>query len=87
MLVFTARRDLASVRAGDKFYAPLIEWLEREGIPTIDLTSVLEREVQRGGIDAVYASDGHYRRSGNQIVATTLTRQLPELIGGTCAVS
>ena len=87
VVVFTARRDLASARAGDKFYAPLIEWLERESIPTIDLTNVLEREVQRGGVDAVYASDGHYRRSGNQIVATTLTRQLPELIGGTCAVS
>ncbi|HYU18498.1 MAG TPA: hypothetical protein VEQ11_07365 [Chloroflexota bacterium] len=86
VLMFGGRRDLGDVasRGGEKLYAPLLDWLAREGIPALDVGERLIRDAPRGGFDSLFTSEGHYRGSANRIVAATLARQLPGLASATC---
>jgi hypothetical protein len=83
VLVFGSEMELRAVRQrGEKVYAPLLEWLSREGIPTIDLTDDLAAQTARSSVSRLVGN--HYTPMGNRLVASTLARRLPQLVGGTC---
>ena len=67
---------------GQKSYTPLLDWLAREGIPTIDVTDSLAQQAGRSGTDKVIVN--HYRPLGNKIVGLTLSYRLPALTRATC---
>src|SRR6266511_1045662 len=86
VVVFGGRAELAAVQRGDKFYAPLLDWLAREMVPTIDATDALLAAARRSGGDpqSMLTLNSHYRGPGNQVVAEALARQLPKLTSSTC---
>jgi hypothetical protein len=85
VIVFGTRMDLEALHnRGEKSYAPLLDWLAREGIATIDVDDALVRQV-RASVDNVI--ENHYTGRGNRLVAEALTRQLPRLIAPTCGDS
>ena len=84
LIVFGRKAEVVALRDGEaKAYAPLLDWLEREGVPTIDVTDRLAREAHHVDVNGLFAGGGHYNKAGNEIVTATLSR-LPELVGGTC---
>jgi hypothetical protein len=85
VVVFTGKDELVTLRHGEpKVYQPLLDWLDREGIPTVDASDALARQANRSGVDRLVARQGHYSRQGNQVVAEALARQLPALVAPTC---
>ncbi|MBA2447203.1 MAG: hypothetical protein H0V51_04170 [Chloroflexi bacterium] len=85
VIVFGRKAEVVGLRDGEaKAYAPLLDWLEREGVPTVDVTDRLAREALRIDVNSLFGGGGHYNEAGNAIVTATLSRLLPELVGGTC---
>jgi hypothetical protein len=84
VVIFAGRRDLAALADGDKLYQPLVDWLTREQVPTIDLGEALLRGVGRNRVNDLFAERGHFDRSGNRAVASILAHQLPPLIDPSC---
>ncbi len=84
VVIFAGRRDLAAMREGDKVYQPLVDWLARERVPTIDLGEALLRGGGRDRTNELFAERGHFDRSGNRTVASILARELPPLLASTC---
>ena len=85
VVVFSPASEIEAALAGrDAIYAPLLEWLAREGVATIDVTDALVDEARRSGVSAVAIH--HYTARGNDIVARTLARRLPEVVGAPCGV-
>lgn len=82
VIIFGTRMDLEALRSrGEKAYAPLLDWLAREGIATLDVDDALVRQV-RSSAGAII--DNHYTSRGNRLVTEALARQLPPLIAPTC---
>lgn len=72
VLVFPARTDLERLRAdGVKYWAGLLEELERRGAPYLDLSDALLADAAVQGPDALYVV-GHFSRAGNATVARAL---------------
>ena len=83
VIIFSPADEIeAGLRGDGRLHAPLVEWLAREGVPTIDVTDALTEEARRSGVPAVVRY--HYRPLGNEVVARTLAERLPGLIGQTC---
>jgi hypothetical protein len=83
VIILSPGSEISSVLQGKgPIYAPLLAWLEREGIPTVDVTNALVDEARRSGLAKVV--EHHYRPLGNEVVARTLANQLPPLVEGTC---
>ena len=85
VVVFPGRADLLADRAGIQSHAPLIAWMERAGVPIVDLTPRLAWEAIGLGIDALF-EDTHYSTLGNAIVSDELKARLPEILAQTCAL-
>ncbi len=84
VVIFAGRRDLAAILAGDTVYQPLVDWLVREGIPTLDLGEALLRGRSPSRVNELFAEGGHFDRSGNRAAAAILARELPPLVAPTC---
>lgn len=85
VVVFGRMVDVVAVSQGEpKAYQPLLDWLAREEIPTIDVTDRLAREALRTEAAELFAPQQHYSEQGNAVVASTLARRLPDLVSGTC---
>jgi hypothetical protein len=83
VIIFSEVSEIPSQVAGNPpVYAPLLDWLKRERVPTLDVTPDLVAEAARSNPAAVI--DHHYTPLGNRIVAQSLARQLPPMIQGTC---
>jgi hypothetical protein len=83
VVVLTTPSEISSlVRGGTPVHLPLLDWLRRAGIPTVDVTDALVDEARRAGVDAVV--EFHYRPLGNEVVAKALADRLPTLVAGTC---
>lgn len=86
VVIFGSEMEIRALREkGEKVYAPLLEWLAREGVATIDLTDELAEQTRRTSLSRVVGN--HYTPLGNRVVASTLARRLPELVGGTCGTN
>ncbi len=85
VVVFSGKSELDAVQRGDKFYAPLLDWLARESVPTIDAADSLVGEGRRARVDPqkLLTQNSHYRGPGNQVLAETLAPQLPKLTSAT----
>jgi hypothetical protein len=86
VVVFGGKAELASVRDRDRFYDPLLKWLEREGVPSIDTTDAVLREGRQAGVNPISLvnENSHYLGPANQAAARLLARELPQLTAGTC---
>ncbi len=85
VLVFGQRDEVVTVRRRQpREYQPLLDWLEAEQIPTIDVTSDLAREANERGVDTLFARGGHYNRRANQVIGAALAQRLPRFAGATC---
>jgi len=85
VLVFSPAAGIeAALRGEAPEYAPLLDWLRREGVQTIDLTDELVQEARRSGVSSV--ARFHYTPQGNAVIAAALARRLPELVGKTCGM-
>lgn len=83
VVVFGSEIEIRALRSGaGKAYAPLLDWLEREGIPTVDVTDNLAQQVGRNNLGSIVR--GHYRPLGDKIVGLTLAYRLPGLVQPTC---
>ena len=60
----------------------LLDDLQARGIPYIDLTEPLGQSARTRKLGELIA--GHYRPAGNDLVAETLGRRLPDLLAPTC---
>jgi len=67
---------------GAPVHAPLVQWLDRAGIATIDVTDALVEEARRSGPEAVV--EAHYTPLGNRVVAAELAHRLPDLVDSRC---
>ncbi len=84
VVIFTPISEVRAFLEGrGKAHEPMLAWLERAGIPTIDATDAVAEEAGRSGLESVV--EWHYQPLGNQVVGKTLAERLPELVGGTCA--
>jgi hypothetical protein len=83
VVVFPGLRDLRVVENGPPPYRALLAWLERAGVPTVDLTGPLADAADQRGIARLFG-DGHYSPAGNQIVSEYLGRTLPPLVAPGC---
>lgn len=82
VIVFATRPELEALHSrGEKDYQPLLDWLAREGIPTVDVDDALVRQVRSSADNLI---ENHYTGRGNRLVAEALSRQLPRLIAPTC---
>lgn len=85
VLLLSPEDDLnRALRGEPPVYQPLAEWLDRQGIPTLDPTDELVAEARRSGVAAVMGDRTHYRPLGNSIVADVLARRLPPLVTASC---
>lgn len=85
VVVFGQRDEVVAVRhRGPKHYQPLLDWLEAEGITTVDVTNDLAREANERGAGALFSNNGHYSRRGNRTVGEALAERLPVLTAATC---
>ena len=85
VLLLSPEDDLnRALRGEPPVYAPLADWLNQQGIPTLDLTDDLVDEARRSGLGAVMGDRTHYRPLGNRVVADALARRLPPLVTDTC---
>ena len=76
---------LARALAGEPpAYAPLADWLDQQGVATIDPTDALVAAARQSGLGAVMGERSHYQPRGNRIVAETLADRLPPLVADTC---
>jgi hypothetical protein len=85
VVVFGTRVDverLAADRHAPKAYQPLLDWLRREQIPTLDVTDALANEGRRSGVDRLI--ENHFTGRGNRIAAEALSRDVPALVAPTC---
>lgn len=83
VVVFPSQFELDDMVSGrPKAYAPLLEWLEREGVATIDLADALAVEARRTGARNIVPD--HMSPYGNRLAARELARRLPPLLSGTC---
>ncbi len=83
VILFGRAEEIDTSRRGEApVYGPLLAWLAREDVPTIDVTEALAEEERRSG--AASAAKFHYTPLGNQVVATVLARKLPETLRSTC---
>jgi hypothetical protein len=83
VLIFGRKSDVIAMRHGEKkVYDPLLDRLEGAGVTTIDLTDGLYRASRDGGVERLI--DKHYRARGNQVVADTLAKRLPDVTSSTC---
>jgi len=83
VVVFPGKRDLLTNQEGQPPYAPLLAWLGKAGVATIDLTDVMAEEVKRRGIDQVFAVT-HYSSLGDRVVVEHLMQTLPSMVSTTC---
>jgi hypothetical protein len=74
----------AGLRGDERLHASLLEWLAREGVPTVDVTDPPAEEARRSGVPAVVRR--HYRPLGNEVVVRTLAERLRALIGQMCGM-
>jgi hypothetical protein len=84
VVVFPGERDLRAVPDGQAAYWPLVTWLGRAGVPTIDLTEVLAGQAEQRGIDRLFV-ERHYSPLGNRIVTDHLAQALPGMVSSTCS--
>jgi len=85
VVVFGRRAEVVALSRGEaKSYQPLLDWLAREDVPTIDVTDDLARQALRTGDAELFAQQQHYSEEGNAVVAATLARRVPALVGGAC---
>jgi hypothetical protein len=83
VVVFGSDIELRALqRGGTKAHQPLLDWLAREAVPTIDVTDDLLHQARRSGTNNVVGN--HYRPLGNKVVAQTITAGLSALTAGTC---
>jgi len=66
------------------YCAPLLAWLGKAGVATIDLTDVMAEEVERRGINQVF-SVTHYSSLADRLVVEHLMRTLPSVVPTTCS--
>jgi hypothetical protein len=86
VIVFPGERDLLDEQKGQPPYWPLVTWLGRAGVITLDLMDVMAEEVEQQGIDQLFV-ERHYSSVGNRIVAKHLAQTLPPLVSSTCQQS
>jgi hypothetical protein len=84
VVIFPGKRDLTGMQAGVKPYSNLVDWLERERIPTVDLSDRMMMEAGQEGIPALF-NILHYSKLGDAAVADELAKTVPELTSGTCS--
>ncbi|MGE3269068.1 MAG: hypothetical protein AB7P40_09995 [Chloroflexota bacterium] len=85
VVFFGQKSEVVTVRHRDpKEYQPLLDWMEAEEIPVIDVTNDLAREANRSGVDSLFARGGHYNRRGNQSVGASVAERLPKLSPESC---
>jgi hypothetical protein len=83
VLVFPMGGDIVAQRDSmPKAHAPLLEELQRRGIPTVDLTDALGEDARHSELPTLGAR--HYRPHENGVVARTLAKRLPTLAADTC---
>jgi len=84
VVVFPSQFELEDLIADQpKAYRPLLEWLEREGVATVDVTDALAVEALRSGARNIVPD--HMSPYGNRLAARELARRLPSLVAGTCS--
>ena len=59
--------------------ADVVEFLEREGFPTVDLRSPFAREAERGK-KTNYEGDGHWTPRGHELAARHLREELVRVV-------
>jgi len=85
VVVFGRRPDIIRLHDGRaKAYGPLLDWLAREDIPTIDVTERLAEETGPTNLNAFFTRGAHYNADGNRLVAAVLADRLPRLVDATC---
>jgi len=62
----------------------LLDWLAREGIPTIDVTERLAEGTAPTDVNTLFTRGAHYNADGNRLVAAALADRLPSLVDATC---
>jgi hypothetical protein len=83
VVFFSQASEISSALDGHRpVHEPLLQWLARENVPTIDVTPDLVAEAGRSELSAIV--EHHYTPLGNRVVAQALARQLPDQISGTC---
>ncbi len=83
MILFSPASEIDAIVHGSlPVHAPLVAWLQREGIPVIDTTDAVVAEAHKVGVDPLIQF--HYRPRGNGIIARVLADRLPSHVGATC---
>jgi lysophospholipase L1-like esterase len=73
VLLFPRREDLRALAAGDRYWQPALERLDRGAIPWLDLADALHAAGAAGtGIDALYTPGGHLSHQGNAVAARAI---------------
>lgn len=72
VLLFPRREDLRALAAGDRYWQPALERLDRGSIPRLDLSQALLAAASDGRVDSLYAPGGHLSREGNAVAARAI---------------
>ena len=83
VILFSPASEIdAIVHGSPPVHAPLVAWLQREGISVVDTTDAVVAEARQVGVDPLIQF--HYRPQGNEIIARVLAEMLPGRVGATC---
>jgi hypothetical protein len=89
VVVFPTRFEVQARLSGSPLpHRALLDALQEADVPTIDLTDALTEAVRQSTAQPLgkehYTYLGHFTQAGNMVVARTLARELPSLIGSSC---
>jgi hypothetical protein len=68
------------------FALPLVDWLQRVGVPMLDLTDGLGQEAKIQSMDALFAAGSHYSPLGNRAVAAQRAQAVSSLVAPTSRI-
>jgi hypothetical protein len=83
VVVFPTRYEVLARLAGKALpHGALLDALKAADVPTIDVTDALAEIARQSSAESLLVR--HFSPAGNTVVARTLARELPPLIGSTC---